>query len=127
MTGADMSDKGFRPFEKVSTEIKKKIVDIWKFMSEEDKEHFINQVALSLSMWGTDDEGKGIVARVMEILVSDGSKNLADFGIYIDKLMLIENDARIEGKNDEIVKAIEVVDAYRIRYEMASEPQKSIF
>jgi len=122
-----MAGKEFRPFEKVPMEVKKKIVDIWKFMGEEDKEHFINQVALSLSVWGTDSGGKEIVARVMEILVKDGSKNLADFGIYIDRLMLIENDASIEGKNDGIVKAIEVVDAYRIRYEMASEPQKSVF
>jgi hypothetical protein len=122
-----MSQKEFRPFEKVSGEAKKRIVDIWKFMGEEDKEHFINQVALSLSIWGTDDEGKGIVAKVMEILVKDGSKNLADFGIYIDRLMLIENDKEMEEKNSDIVKAIEVVDAYRIRYEMASEPQKSIF
>jgi len=122
-----MAEKGFRPFEKVSLEIKKKIVDIWRFMGEEDKEHFINQVALSLSVWGTDGEGKEIVAKVMEILVKDGSKNLADFGIYIDKLMLIENDRRMEEKNGDIVKAIEVVDAYRIRYEMTSEPQKSVF
>jgi hypothetical protein len=122
-----MSQKEFKPFEKVSIEVRKKIVDIWKFMGEEDKEHFINQVALSLSVWGTDEEGKGIVARIMEILVKDGSKNLADFGIYIDKLMLIENDEKLEEKNDDIIKAIEVVDAYRIRYEMPSEPQKSIF
>lgn len=119
--------KDFRPFEKVPFEVKKRIIDLWKFMKQEDKEHFINQVALALSIWGSDDQGKTMVARVMEMLVKDGSKNLSDFGIYIDKLMLAEQDKALESRGSEIVKAIEVVDAYRIRYEMSSEPHKTIF
>jgi pantothenate kinase-related protein Tda10 len=119
--------KEFRPFEKVPFEAKKRIIDLWKFMRQEDKEHFINQVALALSIWGSDDQGKTMVARVMEILVKDGSKNLSDFGIYIDKLMLVEQDKALESRGNEIVKVIEVVDAYRIRYEMSSEPHKTIF
>jgi hypothetical protein len=117
----------FKPFEKVSFEAKKRIIDLWKFMKQEDKEHFINQVALALSVWGSDDMGKSMVARVMEILVKDGSKNLSDFGIYIDKLILIEQNKAMESRNGDIVKAIEVVDAYRIRYEMSAEPHKTIF
>ena len=119
--------KDFRPFEKVPFEVKKRIIDLWKFMKQEDKEHFINQVALALSIWGSDDQGKAMVARIMEMLVKDGSKNLSDFGIYIDKLMLAEQDKALESRGSEIVKAIEVVDAYRIRYEMSSEPHKTIF
>ncbi len=119
--------KEFKPFEKVSFEAKKRIIDLWKFMRQEDKEHFINQVALALSVWGSDDMGKSMVARVMEILVKDGSKNLSDFGIYIDKLILIEQGKAVEARNGDIVKAIEVVDAYRIRYEMSAEPHKTIF
>jgi hypothetical protein len=119
--------KEFKPFEKVSFEVKKRIIDIWKFMRQEDKEHFINQVALALSIWGSDDMGKTMVARVMEILVRDGSKNLSDFGIYIDKLMLLEQDKGIGSRSGAIVKTIEVVDAYRIRYEMSAEPHKTIF
>ena len=118
---------GFRPFDKVPFEAKKRIVELWRYMKGEDKEHFINQVALALSVWGSDDQGKSMVAKVMESLVKDGSKNLSDFGIYIDRLILAENDKALEARNGEIVKAIEVVDAYRIRYEMSSEPHKTIF
>jgi hypothetical protein len=117
----------FRPFDKVPFEAKKRIVDLWRYMKQEDREHFINQVALALSVWGADDQGKSMVAKVMESLVKDGSKNLSDFGIYIDRLILAENDKALEARNGEIVKAIEVVDAYRIRYEMSSEPHKTIF
>lgn len=37
---------------------KGKILGTWKKMSESDKAHFINQVALALSVWGSDQKGK---------------------------------------------------------------------
>jgi hypothetical protein len=41
------------PLDFLEDKDKSRIVDIWKAMSESDKAHFINQVALALSVWGS--------------------------------------------------------------------------
>ncbi len=115
------------PFSKVPNEIKREMVRIWKTMSEEDKEHFTNQVALALSIWGTDDEGLELIAIIMQKMVEDGSKNLADFGLYIDWFIKNGGVELYEDKKKAIKKASIVVESYRLKYDLPSEPHKSIF
>ena len=39
-------------FEKIDIESKREMVNIWKEMGDEDKDYFVDQIALALSIWG---------------------------------------------------------------------------
>ena len=110
-------------FEKIGGETKKEMVRIWKEMKEEDKDYFVDQVALALSIWGTDDPGKLLVAKVLETLVNDGSGNLADFGLYIDEY-LSENGG--EARKGKMERASGIIGRYRLKNALSSVPHKEI-
>ncbi len=111
-------------FEYVPREVTKRLVKVWKSMTPQDKEHFVNQVALALSMWGDDVEGRKMVAKVLIEMMNDGSMNLADFGIYVRELLRHENE--FKDRLRKIRKAMVILDSYRLRYDLPSIPQKEI-
>ena len=110
-------------FENVEPGIKSLIVERWKQMSESDKTHFINQVSLVLSVWGSDDKGKKLVITILQDMVSNGSTTLADFGIYVDHLLKENLDNDIKPK---IKRASLILDGYRIKNALPSEPHRDI-
>ena len=113
------------PFKNMSKEAKKKLLFIWKNMSEEDKEHFINQVTYALACWGIDEKGKELVAIVLEKLVENGSTNLADFGLYVKWLLEEGVEEIYPEKKDEIKKALHYINEYRMKFELSQIPTKT--
>ncbi len=110
-------------FEDFDDETKSKMVDRWKKMSETDKTHFINQVSLALSVWGSDELGRRFVVEVLKFVVDNGSTNLADFGLYLDNLTK-KNIATV--RLPKIKRAELIIDGYRIKNELPSEPHKEL-
>lgn len=99
---------------------KKTLVAIWNAMDKSDRDHFINQVALALSIWGADERGKKIVIQIIRNMLGDGSKNLADFGLYVEFL-----DEDVVGtKSDKVKRVISVLESYRFKHDLPSEPSK---
>jgi len=111
--------------EDVSIETKRKAVEIWRGMSEGDKTHFINQVAIVLSTWGSDDDGKSMVVEVLDAMISDGSSNLVDFSLYLEKL-LNSSHAGNEKTRQKIKRAIRILEDYRIRNALPGEAHREI-
>lgn len=110
-------------FEDVDDETKEKLLRYWKVMSESDKMHFINQVAISLSIWGDDQNGKQLILDVLKILVKNGSTTLADFGLYVDNLL----ESKIpETKKAKIKRASLILEGYRIKEGLSSIPHRDI-
>ena len=109
-------------FKEVGLEVKTKIVDRWKTMSETDKTHFVNQVSLALTVWGTDDEGRILVVDILKKMVSNGSSTLADFGLYIGDLF----SKKFVTKDKKIRRAALIIEGYRIKHELPSEPHKDL-
>ncbi len=110
-------------FEKIDSETKKKMVGIWGGMDEEDKNYFVDQVALALSIWGCDESGKLLVARVIGTLVKNGSKTLADFGLYIDEYLEENGKEKRRGKME---RASGVISRYRLKNALSSVPHKDM-
>jgi hypothetical protein len=110
-------------FEKLDSATKKRMVEIWGEMDEEDKNHFVDQVALALSIWGCDDGGKLLVAKVIGTLVGNGSKTLADFGLYIDEY-LDGNSA--EGRRGKMERASSIIARYRLKNALSSVPHRDL-
>ncbi|MFH2105888.1 MAG: hypothetical protein ABII22_01395 [Candidatus Micrarchaeota archaeon] len=109
-------------FENVDPEVKTRIAEIWKRMSETDKTHFINQVSLALTVWGNDVEGKGLVVDIMRQLVENGSQTLADFGIYLQKM----RNKKLGAREPKVKRASLILEGYRIKNDLPSEPRKDI-
>lgn len=109
------------PFElnDLDEESAEKIINIWKSMDEGDKAHFINQVALALSVWGSDKKGKLLVLEILDLMTDNGTKTLADFGLYIDKILEGKGDKKASEK---IERASLIIEGYRIKNAMSSEP-----
>ncbi len=101
-----------------------KIVALWKTMTESDKAHFINQVALALSIWGSDVKGKKVVVQVLRLMTNNGTSTLADFGLYVDRAVGTEGTAGLE---DKIKRASLIIEGYRIKNALASEPHHELF
>ena len=108
-------------FDNFDQETKKKLVVIWKSMEDGDQEHFINQVALCLSIWGSDEKGKQIAVDTVRALLDDGSKNLADFGIYAGQA----GKTGAGEKTGQFKKAAGLLESYRFKHDLPSEPSKS--
>jgi hypothetical protein len=121
-----MASKEEGPFASLSNDVKKRLLVIWRNMTEEDKEHFINQVTYALASWGTDDRGKELVVVVIEKMIEDGSTNLADFGLYLPWLLKEGLAYLYPELQDNVKKAIEYVEDYRMRYELPSTPTRSL-
>ncbi|MFH1785343.1 MAG: hypothetical protein ABH842_02860 [Candidatus Micrarchaeota archaeon] len=107
----------------IDEENKAKIVTMWKNMSEMDKAHFINQVALALSIWGSDEKGKKLVVEVLRYLSNNGTSTLADFGLYIEKVASTKD---AQGMADKIKRASKIIENYRIKNSLSSEPHREL-
>ncbi len=110
-------------FDYVSQEMKERILGIWAKMSENDKTHFVNQAALALSVWGDDVRGKRLVIEVLELMAGNGTKTLADFGIYAKK---IESSRLARDRVKKMQRASLVLEGYRIKHGLPSLPHKDI-
>ena len=99
-------------FTKLPLNIKKKLIKIWKSMSETDKRHFTNQLALFFTILGVDDNSKQLALDIISKLVMDGSKNLSDFGLYLSQ------------SNPSLKRAKLIIDDYRFRHNLSFEPSK---
>jgi hypothetical protein len=108
----------------LSDEAKEKIVGTWKSMSETDKAHFINQVALALSIWGSDDKGKKIVVEVLKLMTNNGTNTLADFGLYVKHVAEAKS---AKGMEEQIERAALIIEGYRIKHSLSSEPHRELF
>jgi len=102
---------------------KGKILGTWKKMTESDKAHFINQVALALSVWGSDQKGKKIVVEILKKMSTNGSNTLADFGLYIEGVIGVRGTS---GMDDQIKRAALIIEGYRIKHALPSEPHKAL-
>ncbi len=100
-------------------ESKADLVLVWKNMSESDKAHFINQVALALSVWGSEERGKQIVVEILHLMVVNGTSTLADFGLYIDRIK--ENEL-----GEKVKRASIIIEGYRIKNSLSSEPHQEL-
>lgn len=98
---------------------KERIINIWRGMSESDKAHFINQVALALSVWGSDKKGKRLVIEILRMMTEDGTGTLADFGLYVERVLEARWAAEVEEK---VKRASLIIEGYRIKNAMSSEP-----
>lgn len=110
--------------ELTDTETESRIIETWKAMDESDKGHFINQVALAMSIWGSDEEGRMMVVRVLKHMADNESNTLADFGLYIEKA-LVSDDVRSMPLN-KIRRASLIIEGYRIKNALSSVPHKEI-
>ncbi|NYZ73733.1 hypothetical protein H0O00_01185 [Candidatus Micrarchaeota archaeon] len=108
----------------VDDEGKARIISMWKGMSESDKAHFINQVALAMSIWGSDEKGRRLVVEVLRLMTDDGTQTLADFGLYVDKVAAIKEAA---GLSDKIKRATVIIEGYRVKNSLSSEPHRELF
>jgi hypothetical protein len=102
---------------------KSKIVAIWKRMDEADKGHFINQVALALSVWGSEEKGRRIVIEILNMMCSNGTNTLADFGLYVEKAVMLPDASSI---SDKLRRAAVIIEGYRIKNGLASEPHREL-
>ncbi len=106
-------------FGDIDDEAKEKIIKKWKKMSETDKAHFINQVALALSVWGSDERGRALVVEVLKHMAESGTKTLADFGLFAERL---ENSRNAAGRISKIKRAGLILEGYRIKHGLPSVP-----
>ncbi len=104
-------------FSDLNPEIRKKVVSSWSSMSEDDKTHFINQLSLGLSIWGSDDPGKSIALNVLQKMVEDGSANPSDFGIYLDDLV---SKKAINDRSDKVKRASLIIEGSRLKNSLSS-------
>jgi hypothetical protein len=110
-------------FDYVGEDTKHAIIDIWSSMSESDKTHFINQVALALSVWGDDVRGKRLVVEVLELMAENGTSTLADFGLYARK---VEASRLARDRLVKMKRAFLVLEGYRIKHGLPSVPHKEL-
>jgi hypothetical protein len=100
-----------------------KILNVWDKMGDIDKAHFINQVAIALSIWGRDKNGKRLVVEILQIMAEDGTATLADFGLYIDKTFYKKRTSALA---DKIREASLIIEGYRVKNALSSEPHISL-
>ncbi len=105
-------------------ECKQKILKLWKKMNQEDKGHFINQVALGLSIWGSGPRGKRVVVEILDLMSRNGTDTLADFGLFVNK---VRGRDFTNSLDDKIERAALIIEGYRIKHALPSEPHKAIF
>ena len=108
----------------IDNESKERIIEIWGKMNESDKAHFINQVALALSVWGSDEKGKTLVVEILRIMTDNGTSTLADFGLYIEKAIELE---AADDLTEKIARASLIIEGYRIKNALSSEPHLELF
>ena len=102
---------------------KERIISTWKTMSESDKGHFINQAALAMSVWGSDEKGRRLVVEVIRQMMSNGTQTLADFGLYVENAL---GAKEATGITEKVRRAATIIEGYRIKNALSSEPHKEI-
>ena len=100
-----------------------RILAIWKNMNESDKAHFINQVALALSVWGSDEKGKRVVVQVLRMMTENGTQTLADFGLYVERVLGRKESG---GLDEKIRRASVIIEGYRVKNSLSSEPHRDL-
>jgi len=103
---------------------KTRIIGMWKGMSEADKAHFINQAALALSIWGDTEKGRRLIVETIRLMAGNGTNTLADFGLYVEKLNGIKEAG---GMSDKIKRAVVIIEGYRVKNGLSSEPHRELF
>lgn len=111
------------PLDVFDNEMKERILSTWKTMSESDKAHFINQVALGMSIWGSDEKGRRVVVEILRMMMSNGTQTLADFGLYVEKAAGRKEYLDLDGK---IKRASLIIEGYRIKNALSSEPHREL-
>jgi hypothetical protein len=119
-----MGDRMMDPLDFFDDESEERIIRCWKRMSESDKAHFINQVALALSIWGSDEKGRVLVVKVLKIMADDGTRTLADFGLYVERIFGLRESS---GLDDKLRRASMIIEGYRIKNALSSEPHRELF
>ena len=108
-------------FDNVDPETKARLVRVWERMGELDRDFFVDQVALALSIWGSDETGRDFVANILSRMMDEGSHNLSDFGLYVETAI-----SDVKGRHDKIRKAGIIIDDYRMKNALSSVPHKDI-
>ncbi|MGV8085869.1 MAG: hypothetical protein ACP5N9_06495 [Candidatus Bilamarchaeum sp.] len=106
--------------DSLSDSDKERVLITWKNMSEIDKGHFINQVAIALSVLGSDEVGRKVVLDVLKIMSTDGTKNLSDFGLYLSSTPLSKSIS------EKVRRACTILDGYRVKNALSSEPHRDL-
>lgn len=107
----------------ITADSKERIIKTWKSMNEVDKGHFINQVALALSIWGSDKDGRVWVVEVLRFMAENDSNTLADFGLYIEQALKFEIR---KSHGHKIKRAAVVIEGYRIKNALSSIPHREL-
>lgn len=110
-------------FNDIDDQVKEKLLKCWRSMSETEKMHFINQIAISLSVWGDDADGRKMAVEVLRFLAENGSNTLADFGLYVEDLLKTNIP---ESKKIKVKRASLVLEGYRIKQGLPSIPHRDI-
>jgi hypothetical protein len=110
-------------FDYLDLDEKRRVLEIWGKMTESGKTHFINQVALALSVWGDDIRGKRLVIEIIKHMTNNGTKTLADFGIYAK---MVEKSRLARDRSKKMRRAILVLEGYRIKHGLSSVAHKDI-
>jgi len=108
----------------VDSETEGLIIETWRDMSDADKGHFINQVALAMSIWGSDEEGRMMVVKILKHMTESETNTLADFGLYIERALV--NDAELGASLNKIRRASLIIEGYRIKNALSSVPHKEL-
>ena len=104
------------PFDAVDDKTKERILKTWKTMTEDDKNHFINQVAIMLSVIGNDQTGRDLVLDGIKKMIETETDTFADFGLFIDGL----------GELPKLKRASLIIEGYRIKNGLSSEPHHQL-
>ncbi|MFH1393367.1 MAG: hypothetical protein ABII71_01155 [Candidatus Micrarchaeota archaeon] len=110
--------------ELADAETEKRIIETWQGMDEDDKGHFINQVALAMSIWGSDQDGRLLVVQVLKHMADNDTKTLADFGLYIESALVTSEPGGMP--LNKIRRASLIIEGYRIKNALSSVPHKEI-
>ena len=97
-------------FDSLPPQRKKKLIEAWKNMSQEDKAHFRNQIALALVLMGNTKTSKKTIAKILDYMI-DHTNNLSEFGHWFNKYM-----SKISRKPKNASKAGIMLEAYRMKY-----------
>lgn len=75
------------------------------------------------SAYGEAERGKKIVVQILGLMCSNGTNTLADFGLYVEKAVMLPDAA---GMSDKLHRAALIIEGYRIKNGLASEPHREL-
>ncbi len=103
------------PFDSLPEYVEEEISKRWKSMSEEEKEYFINQLALFLSVVGNDKQSKDIIAILFEKIVKSKAKSLTEMPKHLK--WFIENGGTeiYKEKAKELKRALKLLEVYNLK------------